>query len=193
MNKIIRYADVEMRMMENEDNVVVGVPIVFNRSTDLGWFTEEIDSHALDGADMTDVVLTMNHDPNIVLARTTNGSLQFDIRNDDVFQISKIIDTTQGNDAVKLVRAGLVNKMSFAFTVDENGEEWRSSPDGKEHRIITRIGKLFDFSLVTYPAYPQTSAYARGYTDELAEAHKALIERRKAQDEKLKEILHGTE
>ena len=27
MNKIIRYADVEMRMMENEDNVVVGVQI----------------------------------------------------------------------------------------------------------------------------------------------------------------------
>lgn len=187
MNKIVRYADVELRNAENEENVVEGFPIVFNRTTDLGWFTEEIDSHALDEADISDVVLTLNHNQDVVLARTTNESLKLNLRDDGLFQTAKIVQTTQGKDVMTLVREHLINKMSFAFTVADDGEEWIST-NGKEHRIIKKIDRLFDVSLVTFPAYEQTSAWARANSDELAERHKALMEKRAEQDKKMEEF-----
>lgn len=188
MNKITRTANIEFRS-EPESRNVQGVAVVFNRDADLGWFTEEIDPHALDRADMSDVVLTFNHDNSLLLAGTRNGSLSLEVREDGLFQSADIIDTNQGEDVLKLVRSGLISQMSFAFSIADDGEVWEKR-DGKEHRTITEISKLYDVSLVTFPAYPQTSAWARSNTDELAERHKALMERRAEQDQKLKEILN---
>lgn len=188
MNKITRSADIELRSDNPESRNVQGVAVVFNRDADLGWFTEEIDPRAFDKADMSDVVLNFNHDNSLLLAGTRNGSLSLEVREDGLFQSADIIDTTQGEDVLKLVRSGLIDKMSFSFTIADDGEVWEKR-DGKEHRTITEISKLYDVSLVTFPAYPQTSAWARSNTDELAERHKALMERRAEQDQKLKEIL----
>lgn len=192
MNKITRYTqNIEVRAVDTESRTVAGIPIVFNQITDLGWFTEEIDRHALDQADLSDVILNFNHNDDVLLARTTNGSLNLDIRDTDVYMTGNIIDTTQGDDALKLVKSGLVNAMSFAFIIDDDGERWEHTADGREHRVITKIKKLFDTSLVVFPAYPQTSAWARGNTDELAEKHKALMQKRYEQDRKMEEILNG--
>ena len=191
MGKIVRYADVELRSLEDQDDIVEGIPIVFNRTADLGWFTEEIDPRALDEAQMDDVVLNLNHNNDVVLARTTNGSLALDMRDDGVHMTSKIVRTSQGQDVLTLVKEGLINKMSFAFTVDErDGEKWETDAQGKEHRVIKKINRLYDVSLVTFPAYPQTSAYLRNEGDDLAEKHKALIEKRAEQDKRMKELLH---
>lgn len=187
MNKITRTADIELRS-DVESRTVQGLAVVFNRDANLGWFTEEIDPRAFDNADMSDVVLNFNHDDSLLLAGTRNGSLSLEVREDGLFQSADIIDTNQGEDVLKLVRSGLISKMSFAFSIADGGETWEKR-DGKEHRTITEISKLYDVSLVTFPAYPQTSAWARSNTDELAERHKALMERRAEQDQKLKEIL----
>lgn len=191
MDKIVRYADVELRSAEDADGTVQGLAIVFNREADLGWFYEQIDERALDGANMDDVVLNFNHNNDVILARTTNGSLVLDRRSDGVYMTSKIVNTSQGQDIKTLVREGLINKMSFAFTIDgRDGEKWETDAQGKEHRTITKIDRLYDVSLVTFPAYPQTSAWARSNNDELAENHKALMERRAEQDKRMKELLH---
>jgi hypothetical protein len=185
MNKINRVYDVELRAA-GDSREVQGYAVVFNAPTDLGWFTEEIDRHAFDETDMSNVYLLFNHDENNVLAGTANNSLQMRIDDRGLFQTSEIVDTTVGEDSLKLVKNGLINKMSFAFTIDpDGGEEWISGAD-KDHRIIRKISKLFDVSLVTYPAYNQTSAYARSQTDELAEEYK----RRKEQSERLERILN---
>lgn len=192
MKKIVRYADVELRSLnDQEDNEVQGVPIVFNQEADMGWFQEQIDSRALDDAQIDDVVLNFNHNNDLVLARTTNGSLALDIRDDGVYMTSKIVDTSQGRDVLKLVKENLITKMSFAFTIDErDGEKWETDAQGREHRTILKIDRLYDVSLVTFPAYPQTSAgLARGMSDDLAESHRELMERRSAQDKKMEEIL----
>lgn len=188
MKTIKRIYDVELRAVENDSREVEGYAVVFNTKTDLGWFTEEIDRDAFRNTDMSNVYLLFNHDANNVLAGTSNGSLNMFIDEKGLFQKSQIIDTSLGEDILKLVKNNLINKMSFAFTIDEDGgEEWISGKD-KDHRIIRKIDKLFDVSLVTYPAYEQTSAYARNMqSDELAELHK----RRKEQDEKLERILNG--
>lgn len=185
MKKITRVFDVEMRALNDDNREVEGYAVVFNSSTDLGWFTEEIDPHAFDETDMSNVYLLGNHDENIVLAGTSNGSLEMSIDGHGLFQKSKIVDTSVGEDWLKLVKNNLINKQSFAFTIDEDGgEEW-SVRDGKDHRVIRKINKLFDVSLVTYPAYQDTTAYARSQSDELAEEYL----RRKKQDEKMERIL----
>lgn len=188
--KITRYTDVELRT-EGEERKVSGIPIVFNQISDMGWFTEEIDPHALDDADLSDVILNFNHDDNMILARTTNNSLSLEIGSNGVFQTATLIDTTQGNDVYKMLRSGLINKMSFAFTIDKDGEEWKQEADGREHRIIKKIKRLYDVSFVVFPAYEQTSAFAYSKTDELAEKHKALMEKRAEQEKKWKELFNG--
>ena len=111
-DKLLRFADISFQ--ENEENRVEGIAAVFNQITDLGWFTEEIAPEAFNNADMSDVVLNFNHDDSILLAGTRNGSLQLQVRDSGLFQSSKVIDTTQGEDVMKLVKAGLISKMSFA-------------------------------------------------------------------------------
>lgn len=182
MNKITRLYDVELRSKNEESREVEGYAVVFNTVTDLGWFTEEIDRNAFNETDMSNVYLLGNHDENIVLAGTSNNSLKWDIDEKGVYQKSTLIDTSVGEDWLKLVKNGLINKQSFAFTIAEGGEEW-TERDGKEHRIIRKIDRLYDFSLVTYPAYSATNV--RSATDELAEEHK----RRREQDKKLERIL----
>lgn len=186
--KLVRYTTTSLKRSADNERRVEGFAVVFNETADMGWFTEEIDPRAFDEADMSDVVLNLNHDNSLLLAGTRNGTLSLEVRDGGLFQSSEVIDTTTGKDVMKLVDSGLISKMSFAFTIADGGEEW-SERDGKEHRIIRRIGKLFDVSLVTFPAYPQTSAWARGNSDELAEKHKALMERRAEQDKRMEEIL----
>ena len=184
MKKIERVYNVEFRASEENDRQVEGYAVVFNQPTDLGWFIEEIDPHAFDEADMSNVYLLGNHNEDIVLAGTSNNSLSWDINENGVYQRSSIVDTSMGEDWLKLVKKGLINKQSFAFTIAEDGEEW-SERDGKEYRLIRKISKVFDFSLVTYPAYGSTSV--RSLTDELAEEHR----RRKEQSARMERILNG--
>lgn len=188
MNKITRLFNVEMRETE-EPNTVEGMAVVFDTETDMGWFTEKIDRHAFDETDMSDVVLNFNHDNNYLLAGTRNGSMQLRVDDNGVFQRSNIINTTQGQDVMKLIRSGLLSKQSFAFTIADDGERWENI-DGKERRTITKIDHLYDCSIVTFPAYSQTTLWSRG-ADELADQHKALIEKRKEQDERMEKLLNG--
>lgn len=192
---IRHYADIELRALDNEanENKVEGLACVFDKETDLGYFYEKIDSRAFEGCDMSDCYLLFNHDQNYVLARTLNGSLSLDVTDKGLLQRSTIVSTATGNDIYKLVKDGLINKMSFAFSINrENGEIWETDNDGREHRTITKIDKLYDVSLVTYPAYDSTNAFARSLNelDELAKAH---IERKEISMEENKEALINEE
>lgn len=185
MEKITRFANIEFRSADTETRTVTGMATVFNTPTDLGYYIEEIDSHAFDGADMEDVIMNFNHNDDILLAGTRNGSLQLELREDGLYPTGRIVRTQQGNDVLELVKEGLIKKMSFAFTVLD--DVW-SEMEGKDYRRITKIGKLFDVSLVTFPAYPQTYVGLR--SNELDEKAKEYF-RRKEQDKKMEELLRG--
>lgn len=180
-NKVVRYARVELRADDKEKREVKGLAAVFNQVADMGWFDEKIDEHAFDKCDMSDVVLNFNHNDSALLAGTRNKSLKLKVTNDGLEQESSIIDTTTGDDVLKLVRSGLIDKMSFAFEIDrDGGQEWLiNEGDEKEHRTIKKIKKLYDVSLVTFPAYEGTSVSARNkeLIDDLANEH--LVERQK--------------
>jgi phage head maturation protease len=65
---------------------------------------------------------------------------------------------------------GDVDQCSFSFTVPQGGAEWTEDRDlGCEIRTVNKISRLFDVSVVTYPAYTQTSADLRSNADILSE------------------------
>lgn len=185
---IQRTTDIQFRAdVQDDSNVVEGIACVFGKSTKIGWFTEEIDRHAFDECDMSDVVLNFNHNNDILLARTLNGSLQLSVDDKGLHQKATVIDTTDGEDIMKLIKNGLISKMSFAFTIAPDGERWETIDD-MEHRTITKISKLYDVSLVTFPAYQQTSAYARD--DEKANEHLEKLKIRRNQEKRMEELLN---
>ena len=156
--------------VEKDIMVLEGYPVVFNEETpigdaDTGWI-ETIDPHALDGADMKDTPLKYNHqDITPILARVRNGSLKLTIDNKGLFMRAELLDTQQNKDFYKMVQAGLLDKMSFAFDVLDEKRDDLAKP---ARRHIRKIGRLYDVSIVDVPAYDQTSLIAR--SKEIADA-----------------------
>ncbi len=149
---------------DDGEMVIEGYAAVFDSETLIGdeeWgFYEKIDRKAFDGAKMKDVPLKYNHSDNVpILARTRNKSLELSVDDKGLFIRAKLIDTQDNRDMYKRIKEGLVDKMSFAFTVRKEGEEWEK---GKiPHRTIKQFDRIFDVSVVDTPAYEDTSIYAR--------------------------------
>jgi HK97 family phage prohead protease len=162
MIKETRLADVTLH--EEEDKMILeGYALVFNNETLIGdeeyGFIEEIDSRALSETKMRDVPMKYNHmDSFLILARTRNQSLQLSVDSQGLKVRAELLDTNTNQDIYKMVRSGLLDKMSFAFTVDE--QVWNR--EGRiPKRTITKIERLYDVSVVDTPAYDATSIYAR--------------------------------
>jgi phage head maturation protease len=66
-------------------------------------------------------------------------------------------------DLMTMMKRGDVNQMSFGFYVRQ--DEWIEEPDFGLVRVLRDVD-LFDVSVVTYPAYPATSAEARARASE---------------------------
>ena len=150
--------------------IITGYAVVFDQRTvlfkdpDTGIeYGEIIDRHALDGADMEDVVLRYNHQGR-VLARTRNKSLQLSIDDHGL----KIRADMSGSDEAlgfyKEIKSGLLDKMSFAFQVKEESYDRTTNT-----RRILAISCLRDVSLVDFPAYDQTQVSARSRFEVFAE------------------------
>lgn len=169
-NKEIRLANIsdfniEVRKDEQTDSnkmIIEGYAAVFDSETLIGsedWgFYESIDKRAFEGANMKDVPLKYNHSDAVpILARTRNKSLSLSVDDKGLFIHAELLDTQDSIDMYKRIKAGLIDKMSFAFTVKQ--EEVRK--DKTPHRKITRFDRIFDVSIVDVPAYDDTAVYAR--------------------------------
>ena len=84
---------------------------------------------------------------------------------------AELLDTTTNADVYKMVRAGLLDKMSFAFTVKKQSWDRKSTVPV---RRIEKIDRLFDVSVVDLPAYEGTSIYSRSL--ELVETELKALE-----------------
>ena len=170
---------IEVRATEDSEEMIIeGYAAVFNQETDLGWCKEVIDSRAFDECDMKDCCLNYNHGQSKPVARTRNHTLELLVDAIGLKIRAKIIDTTEGKDLYKSVKEGLIDKMSFAFTVKE--DEWDYDTDT---RRIKNIDKLYDVSIVDIPAYEGTSVFARSkeeYEEEKQKHEKLKLEKKKA-------------
>ena len=154
-----RLSDVSFKEEDEQKMVLEGYAIVFNQETLIGdkekGFIESIDRNALKNANMKDVPMKYNHDDSfLIIARTRNNSLRLTVDDIGLKVRAELIDTDSNKDIYKMVKAGLLDKMSFAFTVSSQKID-RSGDVPK--RTITGIDRLYDVSIVDLPAYDQTS------------------------------------
>lgn len=152
----------EINADESEAMTLTGTPIVFDSpatiNTPDGSYTEIIKAGALDNADLTDSRLLWAHDDTRVPLARTPKTMQLTADATGLHMVAELPDTEAAKSVYEAVRRGDVTGMSFAFTVAPNGDEW--SADGTT-RTITKIQKVYEVSVVPYPAYPQTSVEAR--------------------------------
>ena len=152
--KEIRKLDIQFRAENSEDGKmqIKGYAAVFN-SPETYSYTEVISEKAFDGADMSDVVLRYNHnDSFMVLARTRNKSLELNVDEKGLYMDATLQDDiTEHRDIFNAIKSQLIDKQSFAFTVDEDEYDYDT-----DTRTITRIGKVFDVSVVDQPFYNAT-------------------------------------
>ena len=167
MEKRIINIETSLETRQEEDgketDVVVGYGSIFNsRSNDLGGFYEYIAEGAItdDVINSSDVRALINHNMDKILARSVNGNGTLKLNTDSkgMRYEFEIPSTTYGNDLKINMQNGNLNQSSFAFTLADNGDEWSTDDDGNNIRTITKIDKLFDISIVTYPAYSQAES-----------------------------------
>lgn len=156
-----------MRSIPDEENkmVVEGYALRFNQDavieTPFGTYTECIDSKALDNAKLDGVVLVFNHDNSKLLASTKNNSLNLSVDEKGLKVKANLINTSTASEVFKLVKEGIIDKMSFSAIVDTKQDEIIEDEDGNVRRVIKSIKRLFDVSAVTFPAYETTELVAR--------------------------------
>jgi HK97 family phage prohead protease len=163
IEKRMHVGDLKVERAEGEPPKIRGYAAVFNSlSEDLGGFREQISVGAFaDAMGRDDVRALVNHDPNLVLGRNKSGTL---VMREDGTGLSVEItppDTQAARDLVALMERGDVSQMSFAFTVSKEDQSWERSGTGPWLRTIRKVARLFDVSVVTYPAYAATSAAVR--------------------------------
>ena len=106
-----------------------------------------------------DIHFLAEHDDNKILASTRNNSLTLVEDEKGLFMTAEISPTSYGKDYHTLINDGILRNMSFGFSVDK--DKWKKSHDGIYTREITDL-TLYEVSVVTNPAYPQSSIQARG-------------------------------
>ena len=156
-----RIFNIENRFETKEDGqeVVIGYGSIWNsRSENLGGFYEYISPSAITEETIakSDVRALINHDPNLVLARSTAGNLKLSVDDIGLRYEFSIPETSYGKDLAINMKNGNINQSSFAFTV--GADEWSTDEEGNDIRTITSIERLYDVSPVTYPAYSQAES-----------------------------------
>lgn len=160
---------------------VEGYATTFNQPYTLWEFEdgtkyyEMIDRHALDNADMSDVIMQYDHEGR-VFARQSNKSLIIEPNDQGLFIAADLGRTDLARGLHQDISAGMITKMSWAFVVTED------SYDRETHtRTILRVKKVYDVSAVSIPANDATNIAARNFASGRREAEqRELLERRAA-------------
>lgn len=188
--KSIRSAcSVEFRALgdgEEEKMIIEGYALKFNNQTLIGseeyGFREVIPTGALDETDMRKVPMKYNHSNSyLALASTKNDSLKLEVDSVGLRFTAELIPTSSNEDIYRAVKDGLLDEMSFGFTIAEQEWDWEQSPP---IRSLTKIDRLFDVSLVDIPAYQNTEAFAR--SDGALEEARSTVEAEKRKDVNLR-------
>ena len=147
---------------DGEQGVIEGHSAMFGIWTDIGPFRERVEPGAFrDTIAQDDVRALFNHDPNMVLGRTSNGTLALEERQKGLFmRATPNMDTQVGKDVTAWVKRGDIKGQSYGFTVLEDSWETKDiEGEAVEHRTVKKV-KLFDVGPVTFPAEEETDVQA---------------------------------
>jgi HK97 family phage prohead protease len=131
-------------------------------SEDLGGFRERVSPSAFKRIvddETVDVRALVNHDTAMVLGRRASGTLSIRSTEHGLRVEIDPPDTSYVADLKALMKRGDVSQMSFGFFVRPGGDTW-GEENGQRIRTLTDV-ELIEVSVVTIPAYPDTSAALR--------------------------------
>lgn len=134
-------------------------PYVMYEFDDGTKYYEKIDRHALDGADLSDVIMQYDHCGR-VYARNSNNTLKLTADDKGLLISADLSKTELARGLYEDISAGMINKMSWAFTVAEDNYDRATHT-----RTILRIKKVYDVSAVSIPANEDTTIAARNYAN----------------------------
>ena len=162
MKREIRFtpsAGIGLREIGGKE-LIRGYAAVFNQlSENLGGFREQIRHGAFRSSlsQGRDVRALIDHDSSKIIGRSKSGTLTMREDPHGLYVEIDPPDTTVGRDVVESLRRGDLDQMSFAFRCLT--DDW-SKRDGENIREVRDL-ELHDVSVVTFPAYPQTSVSVR--------------------------------
>ena len=145
---------------ETDEMKIEGYFVVFNTETEIwdGLF-EEISDKAFENIDLTDIRALADHDTAKVLGRTKSQTLKLSVDEKGLFgEITINKNDTEAVNLYERVKRGDIDQCSFGFSILNETMEQRA--DGTTKWTITEI-ELFEVSVVTFPAYADTSVEAR--------------------------------
>ena len=163
IKKESRILKTELRIKKVDDELpkIEGYAAVFNKDSEDMGFIERIAPGAFKNALKTsDVRALFNHDSNIILGRTSAGTLELKEDKTGLMMSVTPPDTQLVRDMVlSPIERGDITQQSFGFTV--KADEWKEIDGKTPIRTITEIGELFDVSPVVFSAYPDTAVALR--------------------------------
>ena len=157
---------VELRE-EGDTLTATGYAAVFeSNSQNLGGFIERVQKGSFTKTlQEADVRALYNHEPDMLLGRTSAGTLRLE-EDDHGLRYDIDLPATQlGRDVAELLRRGDLNSSSFGFRTI--GDEWTETSDGYPMRRLTEVA-LRDVGPVTFPAYPAAAASLRSLAESKA-------------------------
>ena len=187
----IDISNIELRTPDDGGMMVEGYATTFGSPYELFRVEnyivrEQIDPHAYDDCDLSDVIMQYNHEGR-VFARGSNGTLSVMPNEMGLFMRANLEGTELGRQVWEEIRGGYTNKMSQGFTVKEDD---RSEVTDYETGIVTitrtilKVSKLYDVSCVSLPANPGTVISARTYSEGvIAEVKKEILARRERESQ----------
>lgn len=161
--KELRVCEIRAKDPAGSDGLILeGMPIVYDQPTTIndpaGQYIEIIRSGALDQADISDARLLYNHDLNKVPLARTPKTMQLLKDPAGLKMVATLAGTEEARSVHTAVLRGDLSGMSFAFKVPEGGDSYNAATNTRE---IFKIEKIYEISVVPFPAYPQTSVEAR--------------------------------
>lgn len=176
------YRAMQMEIQESDEGklLVEGYATTFNEPYTLydGRYykvIEQIDPHAFDECDMSDVIMQYDHEGR-VFARNKNETLELSVDEKGLKIRADLGGTEIGKQLYEEIKGGYTDKMSFGFTVGEDKKEYVMDYENDVEtctRTITKVKKLFDVSAVSLPANDMTSISARRFSNGVIEKIKA--------------------
>ncbi|WP_025158903.1 HK97 family phage prohead protease [Leifsonia aquatica] len=152
--------DIQIRSVNEDAGQLhfTGRAVVYDQlSEDLGGWQEVTKPGAATRtlAANPDVRFLINHDANLLLARTAASTLRLSEDADGVLVDADMADVSYARDLAVSLERGDINQMSFGFWI--TSDSW----SGTLHEVREFDFEGGDVSVVTFPAYTQTSAELR--------------------------------
>lgn len=152
----LQLASLTTRDAENGSHKITGYGMLFNQPSVPMPFIEYIKPEALDGLNLSSVMLLRSHDFDQILARVDSGTLSVRVDDKGLYFEATMPDTTLGNDTLADIKAGNIKGCSIGFNIGD--DDWSRDDSGQTIHQINEISHLNEISLTPIPAYQQTSA-----------------------------------